>query len=382
VTRPRLHPTVIVLAVVSMLHDLAGDMVTPLLPALLATMGSGPAALGLIEGTADATGSLLKLVSGYVADRLGHLKALTVLGYGIANFVRPLLAVTSAWWQVLVIRFGDRVGKGVRGSPRDALVASVTPKESRGYAFGFHHALESLGAVLGTILGYVLLSSGMTVRRVILWSAVPGVFTMLMVGFGVRPHAAAPTSGAVKVGIPPVAGFRRLLVAVVLFTLGNSSDAFLLWRAREVGVALTLTPVLWALLHLVRSGTATWGGRLSDRRGRSFTIAAGWIVYALTYVGFAVCHQVWQVWILFTVYGAYYGLTEGAQKALVVDMVPTDWQGRALGAFQMAVGIAALPASAIFGLLYRESGATAAFGVGAALAVVATMALPKGHVTR
>jgi MFS family permease len=372
---------VVALAVVSMLHDLAGDMVTPLLPALIATMGSGPAALGLIEGTADATGSLLKLVSGYVADRLGHLKALTVLGYGIANVLRPLLGLAGSWWQVLVIRFGDRVGKGVRGSPRDALVAAVTPKEIRGYAFGFHHALESLGAVFGTIAGYVLLTSGMSVRRVIFWSAVPGIVTMLVVGFGVRSRAVAPPASAVRVGLPPVAGFRRLLVAVVTFTLGNSSDAFLLWRAREVGVAVALTPILWALLHLVRSATATWGGRLSDRRGRSFAIAAGWIVYALTYAGFAACNETWQVWGLFTVYGAYYGLTEGAQKAMVVDIVPREWQGRALGTFQMAVGLAALPASAMFGVLYRAWGAHAAFGAGAVLALAATIVLPRSPAT-
>jgi MFS family permease len=376
-SRPRLHPTVVALAVVSMLHDLAGDMVTPLLPALIATMGNGPAALGLIEGTADATSSLLKLVSGYVADRIGRLKALTVLGYGVANVLRPLLAFSNSWWQVLAIRFGDRVGKGVRGSPRDALVASVTTKETRGYAFGFHHALESLGAVFGTVLGYALLSSGMTLRRVIFWSAAPGIVTMLVVGLGVRSRAAVPASSAVRIGIPPVPDFRRLLLAVVTFTLGNSSDAFLLWRAREVGVPLTLTPILWALLHLVRSATATWGGRLSDRRGRSFTITAGWIVYALTYAGFAACHATWQVWLLFTIYGAYYGLTEGAQKALVVDMVAKEWQGRALGAFQMAVGVAALPASAVFGVLYREWGARAAFGAGGALALVATILLPR-----
>jgi len=368
---------VVALAVVSMLHDLAGDMVTPLLPALIATMGSGPAALGLIEGTADATGSLLKLVSGTVADRIGRFKALTVLGYGVANVLRPLLGFAGSWWQVLVIRFGDRVGKGIRGSPRDALVASVTTKESRGYAFGFHHALESLGAVFGTIAGYVLLTAGMSVRHVIFWSAVPGVVTMLVVGFGVRSGAAAPPPKAVRVGLPPAPGFRRLLVAVVTFTLGNSSDAFLLWRAREVGVAVALTPILWALLHLVRSATATWGGRLSDRRGRSFTIAAGWIVYALTYAGFAGCNRTWQVWALFTVYGAYYGLTEGAQKAMVVDLVPSEWQGRALGAFQMAVGLAALPASAAFGLLYRAWGAPAAFGAGAVLALAATVVLPR-----
>jgi MFS family permease len=378
-SRPRLHPTVVALAVVSLLHDLAGDMVTPLLPALIATMGSGPAALGLIEGTADATSSLLKLVSGYVADRIGRLKALTVLGYGVANVLRPLLGLATSWWQMLAIRFGDRIGKGIRGSPRDALVASVTPKEARGYAFGFHHALESLGAVLGTVVGYVLLSSGMSVRRVILWSAAPGIVTMLVVGLGVQPRAAPPTSSSVRIGIPPVAGFRRLLVAVVTFTLGNSSDAFLLWRAQEVGIKVALTPILWALLHLVRSATATWGGRLSDRRGRSFTIAAGWIVYALTYAGFAACRATWQVWLLFAVYGGYYGLTGGAQKAMVVDMVPKDWQGRALGTFQMAIGVAALPASAVFGVLYREWGAGAAFGVGAVLALVATILLPRSR---
>jgi len=376
-SRPRLHPTVVALALVSMLHDLAGDMVTPLLPALIATMGSGPAALGLIEGTADATGSLLKLVSGYVADRIGHLKALTVVGYGIANVLRPLLGFSGSWWQVLAIRFGDRVGKGVRGSPRDALVASLTTKESRGYAFGFHHALESLGAVLGTLLGFALLSSGMSVRHVIFWSAAPGIVTMLVVGFGVQSRATAPTSSAIRVGIPPVPGFCRLLLAVVTFTLGNSSDAFLIWRAREVGVSLALTPVLWALLHLVRSATATWGGRLSDRRGRSFTITVGWAVYALTYAGFGACGATWQVWLLFAVYGSYYGLTEGAQKAMVVDMVPKEWHGRALGAFQMAVGLAALPASAVFGVLYREGGAGAAFGAGAVLALVATLTLPR-----
>jgi MFS family permease len=370
---------VVALAVVSLLHDLAGDMVTPLLPALLATMGSGPAALGLVEGVADATGSLLKLVSGTVADRIGHLKTLTVLGYGVANVLRPLLAFSGAWWQVLAIRFGDRVGKGIRGSPRDALVASVTTKETRGYAFGFHHALESLGAVFGTILGYVLLSAGLSVRQVIIWSVAPGVLTMLVVGFGVKAQAAAPPPGVVKIGIPPAnsKGFRRLLVAVVAFTLGNSSDAFLLWRAHEVGVSVALTPLLWALLHVTRSATATWGGLLSDRRGRPFAITAGWLVYAATYAGFALCRTHWQIWLLFTIYGAYYGLTEGAQKAMVVDIVPKEWQGRALGAFQMAIGLAALPASALFGLLYRRWGAPPAFATGSLLALAAIIVLPR-----
>jgi MFS family permease len=372
-----LHPTVVTLAVVSLLHDLAGDMVTPLIPALVATMGGGPAALGLIEGTADATASLLKLASGALADRIGRLKTLTVLGYGVANLLRPMLALATTWWQVLAIRFGDRIGKGIRGSPRDALVAAVTSPETRGLAFGFHHALESTGAVIGTLLGYVLLSRGVPVRGVIAWSVLPGVLTMLVVGAGVRGQPRTAPLGTVQVGLAPVRGFRRLLTAVVIFALGNSSDAFLLWRAREVGVAVGLAPVLWALLHVTRAATATWGGALSDRRGRRFVISLGWLVYAAVYVGFAFCRQGWQVWILFAIYGSYYGLTEGAQKALVVDLVPKEWRGRALGAFQTAVGLAVLPASAVFGMLYKTWGAPTAFGAGALLAVGATLVLPR-----
>jgi MFS family permease len=377
--RPRasLHPTVVALATVSLLHDLAGDMVTPLVPMLVASMGSGPAALGLIEGIADATASLLKLVSGHLADQIGRLKGLTVAGYAIANVLRPLLAFSGTWWQVLLVRFGDRIGKGVRGSPRDALVAAVTTTETRGRAFGFHHALESLGAVIGTLIGYVLLTGGMSVRHVIAWSALPGVLTMAMVVLAVKetpPVKAAPAK--LQVGLPPTREFKRFLMAAIVFTMGNSSDAFLLWRARELGVAVSLGPVLWALLHVTRSATATWGGALSDRRGRRFAIVAGWLVYALVYAGFAAARSQWQAWMLFAMYGTYYGLTEGAQKALVVDLVPAEWRGRALGALQMAIGFTVLPASALFGLAYNQWGAHVAFGVGACLALTASALVP------
>jgi MFS family permease len=369
---------VVGLAIVSLLHDLAGDMVTPLVPMLVATMGAGPAALGLIEGIADATASLLKLVSGYLADRIGELKALTVAGYAVANVVRPLLALAGTWSQVLLIRFGDRIGKGLRGSPRDALMAAVTTPETRGRAFGFHHALESLGAVLGTIIGYLLLARGLSVRTVIAWSALPGILTMAFVVLAVKGGPRVKTTGAaVRVGIPSAPGFRRFLVAATVFTLGNSSDAFLLWRARELGVAVSLGPLLWALLHVTRSATATWGGELSDRRGRRFTIVTGWLVYAVVYAGFAVARSPWQAWPLFAVYGTYYGLTEGAQKALVVDLVPADWRGRALGALQLVLGLSILPASALFGLMYKRWGAHAAFGLGAGLALLASMLIPR-----
>jgi MFS family permease len=375
--RSSLPPTVVALAFVSLLHDLAGDMVTPLVPMLVATLGRGPAELGLIEGIADATASLLKLVSGHLADRIGRLKGLTVAGYAIANVLRPLLALAGAWWQVLLIRFGDRIGKGVRGSPRDALVAAVTAPELRGRAYGFHHALESLGAVIGTLVGYFLLAGGMSVRQVIAWSALPGVLTMAVVVLAVKesPPVTAPPA-TVQVGLPPSPGFRRLLTAIVVFTLGNSSDAFLLWRARELGVPVSLGPVLWALLHVTRSATATWGGALSDRRGRRFAIVAGWLVYAVAYAGFAAARAPWQAWLLFALYGTYYGLTEGAQKALVVDLVPVAWRGRALGALQMAIGLTVLPASALFGLIYNRWGAHAAFGAGAGLALLAAAIIP------
>ena len=297
-----LHPTVVALAVVSLLHDLAGDMVTPLLPALLATMGSGPAVLGLIEGIADATTSLLKLASGYFADRIGRLKALTIAGYGVANLLRPMLALASTWWQVLAIRFGDRLGKGLRGSPRDALIAAVTPKETRGHAFGFHHALESLGAVFGTILGYLLLTVGLSVRQVIAWSVVPGVLTMAVVifrnqrptgdfkagqgrgwaGAGERIQAPPDCDRNVHAGkllrcLPPVAcsGGRRPRLSHSDPLGGASCDAL---RDRNLG------------REAQRS-------RPADRSA----ITAGWLVYAASYAGFALCSHTWHIWALFAV---------------------------------------------------------------------------------
>jgi MFS family permease len=381
----KLPRTVVVLGVVSFLHDLGGDLATPLLPAFVATLGAGPAALGVIEGAADAVASLLKLLSGHVADRTGRLKALTLAGYLIANSIRPILAIATSWWQVLVVRVGDRVGKGLRSSPRDALLANATPEEIRGRAYGFHHALEYAGSMAGPAIGFLLLSAGTPLRPLLAWSAVPGLVAVLVLALAVREPWHRPVAKA-HLGLPPDRAFRRFLAAAVVFTLGNSSDAFLLWRAHELGVGTAFAPVLWVVLHLTRSATSIWGGALSDRKGRRFAIVAGWAVYALVYLAFGVARTTWHAWVLFAVYGLYHGLTESALKAFTVDLVEASWRGRALGAYHAAVGLATLPASVVFGFVYREAGPLAAFGLGAMAAVIAAFILatvrPPGALNR
>jgi MFS family permease len=377
--RPQIPQTVIALGIVSLLNDLGGDAVTPLLPAFVATIGGGPEALGLIEGVADATASLVQIASGYVADRTGKVKALAFTGYGIANCLRPFLSLTNAWWQILVIRFGDRAGKGVRGTPRDALLADATPAALRGTAYGLHRGMDHAGAFLGPAIAYLMLSHGMSVRGVFAYTAVAGALCLMVLGFFVKDVVRTRSIESLKVGLPESPAFRRFLLSMAIFTLGNSTDAFLLWRARELGIALALAPVLWMVLHLVKSVSSFFGGVLSDSFGRRTAILAGWGLYAGTYAGFALASAAWQIWLLFVVYGVFYGLTESPQSALVVDLVEKDWRGRALGAYNAVIGLALLPASAIFGLLYQTLGVQTAFGTGAALAIFAAVILPSGH---
>jgi MFS family permease len=374
--RPALPRQVVVLGVVSLLHDLAGDLVTPLLPAFVASIGGGPTALGIIEGVADAAGSFLRLASGYFADRFGRLKALTLAGYAIPNVLRPLLAFASAWWQVLLIRFGDRVGKGLRASPRDALLASVTPKEIRGRAYGFHGTVEYIGSALGPALGFLILSAGVPLRHLFALTAIPGLLVVLVLALGVRGEPRPVDLKKVTIGLPPSHAFRRLLIAVAVFTLGNSSDAFLLWRAAQLGIPVKMAPILWIVLHVVKSASSTWGGSLSDRKGRRFAIVVGWLVYAAVYLGFGLATAPWQIWALFAIYGSYSGLTEASQKALVVDLVDERWRARALGAYHACIGFASLPASVLFGILYKVASPSVAFGTGAGLALVAALLIP------
>ncbi|MEK7239968.1 MAG: MFS transporter [Gemmatimonadota bacterium] len=403
-TRTKLPRTVKALAAVSLFTDASSEMIYPLLPAFLtATLGVGAAWVGVIEGAADAVASLLKLASGWWSDRMPRRKPLVVWGYGIASVLRPLIGLTVAAWQVLAIRVGDRVGKGIRGAPRDAMIADAVPANERGRAFGVQRAADHAGAVMGPLIAFVLLQwVGVSVRTVFLLAAVPAAMAMAVAVFGVkedgrrltvdgrrmatddssatagggRPVAegSGPMAGAAH-GVPLGAPFWRYLAVLVLFTLGNSTDAFLLLRASQLGVSAPMIPLLWAALHVVKSVTSIPAGAWSDRVGRRTLIATGWLWYALVYLGFAMATAMWHAWALFIAYGLFFGLTEAVERALVADLVPAERRGTAFGWYNGVIGAAVLPASIVFGLLWDWRGSAVAFSVGAASAALASVAL-------
>jgi len=361
---------------VSFLTDVSSDMIFPLLPDFLTrTLKAGPAAVGLIEGVAEATASLMKMVSGWWSDRIRRRKPLVVAGYGIAAAVRPLVGLAASWGQVLAIRFTDRVGKGIRTSPRDALLADLVPPERRGRAFGLQRAMDNAGAVAGPLLAALLLKFVVEDERsVFLLSAIPGIAAVLLLVFGVkeepRPRPTLPPASPVAAEPLP----RRLKLAVaifVLFALASSTDAFLILRARDVGIELWELPLLWAFFNAVKAAAGVPGGALADRVGRTRTILLGWVVYAAAYVGFAFVAGPTAMWGLVAFFALFHALTEGAQRALVADMAPAPLRGKAFGAFHASVGLAALPASALFGVWWTMFGARAAFLIGAGVALLA-----------
>ncbi len=377
--KEKLPRNVIVLGVVSLLTDMSSDMIVPLLPLFItSTLGAGPAALGIIEGIAEATASFLKLLSGAWSDRAARKKPLVVWGYALAAVARPLSGFATSWAHVLLVRFADRVGKGIRTSPRDALIASSVGEGSRGRAYGWHRAMDNLGAVLGPAAAFLLLSVwGLSYRAIFLLAAVPGIAAVLALYFFVRESdaAAAPGKGlSLKDGdLPPA--FRRYLVALGVFTLGNASDSFLILRAADSGVPPVYIPLLWGAFHVVKSSLSTYGGILSDRLGRRTMILAGWAVYAVTYAAWGLTTGIYWMVGLFLIYGLYHSACEGAERALVADLVPPERRGTAFGWFHLVTGICTLPASVIFGFLWKEFGAPAAFGVSAGLALLAAAIL-------
>jgi MFS family permease len=386
-TRP-LPPTVLALAAVSLLTDVSSEMIYPLIPVFLTTtLGVSAGFVGVIEGAAESVAALLKLASGWWSDRLARRKPLVVAGYSLAAFARPLVALATTGWQVLGIRLVDRVGKGIRSAPRDALLADAAPVEARGRAFGFHRAADNLGAVLGPLAAFALLRwSGTPIRTVFWLAAVPALLGVVVLVVAVRetqtgaprPGAGArPEAGpvAIPVSTPLGARFWGVLSAIFVFTLGNSSDAFLLLRAAELGVPIAVAPLIWAALNFVKSVSNTPGGALSDRVGRRPVVVAGWVLYAAVYVGFSFATTTWHAWALFLVYGLVFGLTEGTEKALVADLVPAARRGTAFGWYNLAIGIGALPASLLFGLLWNRYGSPIAFLTGAALAFAASCVL-------
>ncbi len=383
-TKQRLPRPVIVLGIVSLLNDASSEMIYPLLPVFLRhALGASVLFVGVVEGIAETTASLLKLVSGWWVDRIGRHKAITFAGYALAGATRPLMALVGAAWQVLVLRFVDRVGKGIRTAPRDALLANACDEAIRGRAFGFHRAMDHLGALIGPLLASaVLFVAPNNYRLVFALAAVPAIFSLFVLWWGIS-ETPTPRTVANRPNFPLAdwrsldSRFRWFLAAVFLFTLSNSSDAFLLLRAKESRVPDSALPLLWTWLHIVKSVTATPGGALSDRWGRMPTLLLGWGIYALVYAAFAFVNAAWQAWLLFTVYGLYFGLTEGTERALVADLVAPEKRGSGYGAFHFVVGAGMLPASVLFGVLWQWWGAKVAFlfSAGLALSAAALLAL-------
>jgi len=378
--RLRLGRNVLVLAAVSFLTDVASEMTYPLLPVFLTTvLGASAMSIGVIEGAAESTAALLKLASGWLSDRVRKRKPLVLAGYGLASAIRPLIGLAQSAAQVFGIRIADRIGKGIRTSPRDALIADSVDPSIRGRAFGFHRSADHAGAVVGPLIAFALLRwSTVDLRHVFLWTAVPGALAVAALLFGVRETArTAPAAKPAGVDLKARLGrrFWAFLAVLFVFTLGNSTDAFLLLRAVDLGVPSALVPILWAMLHVVKSAASTPGGVLSDRIGRKPLLVAGWLLYAAVYLALGQARAAWQVWALFAVYGVYFGLTEGVEKALVADLVPAERRGAAFGWYNLALGLGALPASLIFGLLWDKAGPATAFGFGATLALLAALGI-------
>jgi MFS family permease len=378
-SRSTLPSTVWVLGLVSLLNDFASDLIYPLIPIYLASvLMAGPGALGVIEGIADMVGSLLKLFSGIVADRVRMTKLLVAGGYGLAAISRPLLVLASSWPIVLGLRFLDRVGKGLRTSPRDAMLAAAVTDGQRGLAFGLQRAMDNAGAVIGPLVATGLLAAHVPIETIFLWTVVPGAaavgLTLSLKEPARELRCEARAFDWSPAALPPA--YKRYLWVLALFTLGNSSNMFLLLRARELGMPDYRIPLLWGLASLVAALFSTYLSGLSDRVGRVRMIVAGWTVYALFYLALGLnAANTAILWPLFAFYGLFMAATEGTEKALVADLAPAALLGTAYGWFNLTTGILLLPASFVFGALWQHFDSEWAFGFAAGCAFVAALLL-------
>lgn len=423
---------VVMLGMVSLFTDAASEMIYPLIPVYVTALGSGALILGIIEGVAESTASLVKLLSGMISDRIGKRKLLVFIGYTLSSLIRPLTGIVTSAWQIVVIRMTDRVGKGIRTAPRDALVASSVDASIRGKSFGFHRAMDHTGAVIGPVLAIIslLVIFSFTevkdpleaLRWTFLAAIIPGILAILTIIFFIKDPTperknGSPASLSLK-GLDP--DFRNYLLILILFTLGNSSDAFLLFRveesiresgavtsfvmnhtflanlvsnfgdteARNEMINILFLPLVWAFFHIIKVIFSTPLGALSDTIGRKRVINIGWAIYAFVYFSFALLvflpadMQIIATFILFAIYALYYAFTEGAEKALVADLISNEQRGTAYGLYNFAIGLGALPASIIFGFLYSSFnrllpgfGGSIAFGFGGAIALTAMLLL-------
>jgi MFS family permease len=392
----KLPRNVWIVTATSFLTDISSEMIVYLIPLFLANvLGVGTAVIGLIDGVAEATASLLKIYSGALSDKLGQRKWLTVAGYAISTIAKPFLYIANSWGWVFGVRFADRVGKGIRTAPRDALVADSIDPSQRGLAFGFHRAGDTLGAFvgLGGAAAIVWLTQSQaefltrsTFQIAILVSIIPAVLAVIVLALGARdviihrPERSEPEASAVEgrglLGMDT--RFKYFLLVVVLFTLGNSSDSFIVLRGQERGLNVLQVMFMVMTFNFVYAALAGPLGALSDKIGRRRLILFGWLAYGLVYLGFALSQTGWQVWILFGLYGIYYASTEGVAKALIADLVPESQRGTAYGLYAAAVGITALPASLFAGLLWQGIGTWTGFGASAPFAFGAAMSLLAG----
>ncbi len=420
------------LGIVSLFTDAASEMIYPLVPVFIAALGSGAILLGVIEGIAETTASMLKLVSGIISDKIGKRKLLVLIGYTISSLVRPFTGLVTAAWQIIIIRMFDRVGKGIRTAPRDALIASSVDESIRGKSYGYHRAMDSTGAVIGPVMAIITLlvlflvfglkDPVTALRWTFIIAVIPGILAVLTIIFFVKESA--PATGNGKFFTFSLKSFdknfRNYLLIMILFTLGNSSDAFLLFRVQEaiqksgavVDIVNKITPLrqmvsnfgdeasqakvinilflplVWAFFHIIRVIFSKPLGALSDKTGRKVVINIGWAIYAFVYISFALLVflsptlQVIATFVLFAIYALFYAFTEGAQKAFVADLVPDENRGTAFGLFNFSIGLGALPASLIFGFLYSYFdkvipgyGGTVAFGFGGMIAIISMVLL-------
>ena len=376
----------------SLLNDTASEMAYWVLPAFVVSLGAGAGQLGIIEGIAECVASLFMLVSGILTDRISHRKPIVVAGYFVANAVKPLLAITTAWWQVLLIRFADRTAKGVRGAPRDVMLADSVHRSRIGGAYGLLQSLDSAGAIAGPLIALLLLRY-MSIRSLFWYAAIPGGLAVLAVAFFAR-ETGPSTSAATKTrsgtqlhrtqsaGTPLPFSFYFVLVAVLIFSLGNSSDMFLVLRAEEAGISTKLAPLLGLAFNTVYTLGSWPAGKLSDRMPRNWIAALGYLIFAGTYFTFALAPQKLSlhlahvaIWSAMASYGLYYALTAPVLKAMVVDEASAGGRGRALGIFYFITSIAALLSSVVTGFLWKRFGATVPLSISATLAVVAALML-------